>query len=71
MDNNVTIGLPYEPHQKLIVPQGLDWSQDFKNKIHSKEEELRSKIILEINEFAGDDSSAKFSDLGSPGRINL
>jgi hypothetical protein len=33
-----------------------------------KEEELRSKIILEINEFAGNDWSVKFSDFDSTGK---
>jgi len=68
MENKVTAGLAYEPHQKLITPKGLDWSQDFKDKIYDKEEKLRSKIILEINEFADDNWGAKFSDFDSPGK---
>lgn len=52
----------------MITPQGLDWSQDFEDKIYDKAEEIRSKIILEINEFAGDYWSAKFGDFDSPGK---
>ncbi len=66
MGNKISASLTFEPHQKLITPQGLDWSQDFKDKIYDKEEEFRGKIILQINEFAGDDWSVQFNDYGSP-----
>ena len=51
----------------MITSQGLDWSQNFKNKIYGREEESRIKIILEIKKFAGNDWSVKFSDFDSPG----
>jgi hypothetical protein len=68
MDSHVIVGPTYEPYQKLIMPQGLYWSQDFKDKINNGAEEIHSKIILEINGFAGDNWSAKFSDFDSPGK---
>jgi hypothetical protein len=66
MENKVSVGLAFEPHQKLLTPQGLDWSQDFKDKIYDKEEEIRSQIILQINEFAGNEWSVQFKDFDSP-----
>jgi hypothetical protein len=65
MENKVSVGLGFKPHQKLLTPKGLDWSQDFKDKIYDKEEEMRSKIILQINEFAGNDWHVKFGDFRS------
>jgi hypothetical protein len=65
MEKKVSASLTFEDRQKLITPNGLDWSQDFKDKIYDKEEEFRERIILEINEFAGDDWAVQFNDFGS------
>lgn len=62
----VSAGPGFEPHQILLTPTAIDFDQEFKNKLYDKEEEFRSKIILEINEFAGNDWYVHFIDFASP-----
>ena len=45
-------GLVFDTHQVKVTSAGLEFDKEFKNKVYEKEEQFRSKIILQINEFA-------------------
>jgi hypothetical protein len=66
MENKVSASLSFERRQILIETNGLNWTQDFKDKIYDTEEKFRKKIILEINEFAGNYWAVQFNDFASP-----
>jgi len=58
----VTSGFLFEQHQLHISESGkIDFDQVLKDELYEKEEHLRAKIILDINEFAGDDWQVNFT----------
>jgi hypothetical protein len=51
----VRANLTFEEYQMTITPKGVEFDNDFRNKLYDTEELIRSKIIFEINKIAGDE----------------
>ena len=55
---NIVIG----DGEMTVTTSGIEFNDDFKNKYYDTEEAVRSKVILQINEFAGDDWRVTFNE---------
>lgn len=62
----VRASLCFQPGQMTITPTKIDFDDNFKNKLYDVEEYIRSKVILEINEFAGGGWNLNFIDNPMP-----
>jgi hypothetical protein len=60
----ITAGLTFLPHQMRVTSNGVEFDDEWKNRLYDVEEFFRSKVILPINEFAGNNWKAQFIEMG-------
>jgi hypothetical protein len=58
----VTVSLSKGLEPKWVTPKGLQFNDKFIDRLHEKDEFFRERIILQINEFAGNDWSVHFTE---------
>jgi hypothetical protein len=58
----VSVALNTGLHPMGFTPNGIHFNEEFTDALRDKEEELRSKIILQINDVAGDSWGVYFNE---------
>jgi hypothetical protein len=58
----VNASLTYGLHPMKVTAEGVKFNENFIDRLYEKEEYFRERIILKINELAGNDWSVQFTE---------